>query len=258
MGKRSPAPDFAAGAGAVAFLPPAAECVLSRGAAPSAATRGGTGIDSFLNRCVCVVGLSSRSPEVLDVENREIAGKNRRTDGKECGQSEAAEEQYGFAREHDGASGDQFLLMGKAILDRCSWSAKLFSLPDQFRHVFRGSAARCAESLRPSAPPGFPVGAMPELGIGRFCSPPREAVKKFPLSQRGRRRSRPGVVLRIRETSPQRRVSQMDPPSSLGLPGSRDNPRALGAAPFFKGEFLAPAGSGHFFTASGERERDFL
>jgi hypothetical protein len=32
------------------------------------------GIDGFLNRCVCVVSLSSCSTEV-DVENHEVAGK---------------------------------------------------------------------------------------------------------------------------------------------------------------------------------------
>jgi hypothetical protein len=78
--------------------------------------------------------------------------------------------------------------------------------------------------------------------------------EKFPLSQRGRRRSDSGRVAarglscELGKASPQRIVSQMAPSSSLGLLASRDNPRALGAAPFSKGEFLATGGSAHFFT----------
>ena len=76
-------------------------------------------------------------------------------------------------------------------------------------------------------------------------------MKKFPLNQRGRRRSRPGVVLRIAKASPQRIVSRIAPGSCLGFPASPDNPRAFGAAPFSKGEFHATAGPGNLFTASG-------
>jgi hypothetical protein len=42
----------------------------------------------------------------------------------------------------------------------------------------------------------------------------------------------------------------MTPSSSAGLPVSRDNPRAFGAASFPKGEVVATTGSGNFFTAS--------
>ena len=77
-----------------------------------------------------------------------------------------------------------------------------------------------------------------------------EAVKKFPLNERGRRRSRPGVVLRIAKASPQRIVSRIAPGSCLGFPASPDNPRAFGAAPFSKGEFHATAGPGNLFTGA--------
>ena len=63
-------------------------------------------------------------------------------------------------------------------------------------------------------------------------------MKKFSLSQRGRRLAARGLSCELGKASPQRIVT------SNGA-----NPRAFGAAPFFKGEFLATAGSGHFFTA---------
>src|SRR5436190_24143247 len=62
-----------------------------------------------------------------------------------------------------------------------------------------------------------------------------EALKQFPLSQRGRRRTRPGVV------------------SSLGLPALRETP-ALSLLPLFSNEeFLATARSGHFPLTSDKR-----
>ena len=54
---------------------------------------------------------------------------------------------------------------------------------------------------------------------------------------------------RMRKASLQRVVFEMVPPTSLGLRALLDNPRAYGAAPFSKGEFLATAGSRHSFTA---------
>jgi len=76
-------------------------------------------------------------------------------------------------------------------------------------------------------------------------------VKKFPLSQRGWRQRRLGVVLPIEED-----------PDSAGLYLKRhaasffdhatvpDNPRAVGAAPFCKGELLATASTVQFFHSS--------
>ncbi len=94
-----------------------------------------------------------------------------------------------------------------------------------------------------------------------------EAAKELPLGQRGRRRSetgriatavawrqrshsRPGVVLRIGGKPHLSTSYLMTPSPSLGLPVSQDKPCALGASPFPKGELLATAGCGHFFTAS--------
>ncbi len=88
-------------------------------------------------------------------------------------------------------------------------------------------------------------------------SPPTpEAVKKFPLSQRGRRRSDSGRVAarglccEFGKALPQHVVSRWGAPPSLGLPTWPDNPRAFGAAPFSKGEFLSIAGPSHFFHSS--------
>ncbi len=64
-------------------------------------------------------------------------------------------------------------------------------------------------------------------------SPP-EAVKNSPLVKAGGGIAARGLSCELGKALAQRNVSQMASPSSLGLPVSRDNPCAFGAAPFPK------------------------
>lgn len=81
------------------------------------------------------------------------------------------------------------------------------------------------------------------------CLRQREAVKQFPLSQRGRRQRRQGVVLPIEEGPDLTGLSIKWQAASFFYDATLpDNPGTVAAAPFGNGELIGTASTVHCFT----------
>ncbi len=63
-----------------------------------------------------------------------------------------------------------------------------------------------------------------------------------------------GLSCKLRKAYPQSILSRMARAAFLGFPTAPDNPRAFGAAPSFKGEYLATTGSYNSFTVPLPKE----
>ena len=84
--------------------------------------------------------------------------------------------------------------------------------------------------------------------IGGPRTPSPWSCEKIPPSQKGRRRSRPGVVLQKRESA-DITGARCQAPSAFSSSAFHDNPYAFGAGPFLRGN-CRPADAQQFFHSA--------